>query len=79
MTFSVIGLIPQHLQSKRNIVKVEQCWNGGNRHSFRLTMPSGHRESVTGGAWTRQVASEALNIVEHVYGYDRRSVRFSHN
>ena len=49
-------------------------------NDFRLGyMPSGHRESVTGGAWTRQVASDALNIVEHVYGYDRRSVRFSHN
>ena len=79
MTFSVIGLIPRHLYGGRKIIRVERCWNGGTRFSFRLTMPDGSRESVTGEEWTRKVAGEALNIAEHVYGYDRRNVRFSHS
>lgn len=57
-------------------IKVESCWGGGERFSFRLTFPDGSRESISGDTWTRKTASQALDIAEHVYGYDRRNVRF---
>lgn len=61
-------------------VKVEQCWHGGEKFSFRLTFKdrSGRfrRESVLGCDWVRSVASEALDVLEHLYGVSRRVVRF---
>jgi hypothetical protein len=63
-------------------VKVESCWNGGDRHYFRLTFPCQNttvRESVAcvkGTDWDREYATIALNLLEHVYGITRRSVRF---
>lgn len=60
------------------IVKVERCWGGGEKLYFRLTMPCGSRESVIGEVWDRKTASEALDIVEKLYGANRRSVRFKH-
>lgn len=59
------------------IVKVEACWSGGNKYTFRLTLPNGTRESVTGQTWTRALASEALDLLANVYGYNRRAVRFA--
>jgi hypothetical protein len=59
------------------IVKVEACWNGNNHYTFRLTMPDGSREYVTGLEWTRTLASNALTMLENVYGYNRRRIRFS--
>lgn len=58
------------------IVKVEGCWSGNNHYSFRLTMPTGERESITGQSWTRTVAGRALDMLVNLYGYNRRSVRF---
>ena len=78
MSLSVIGLIPRHLYHKRVSVKVAQCWNGGNKYSFRLTMPDGSRESIGGQDWTRKVARTALDLLQNVYGYERRKVRFRH-
>ena len=57
-------------------IKVEGCWNGGSKYSFRLTMPDGSRESIMGEDWTRKLASRALDIAEHVYGFNRRKIRF---
>ena len=57
-------------------IKVESCWNGGDRHYFRLTLPNGDRESITGYTWTRSTATEALDLLESLYGYIRRSIRF---
>ena len=59
------------------IIKIESCWSGNNHYTFRLTMPSGERESITGMKWTRALASEALNLLENVYGYNRRAIRFN--
>lgn len=59
------------------IIKVERCW--GN--TFRLTTPTGEREFIShdeGDSWSRKYATEALNILEWVYGYKRRNVRFEH-
>lgn len=56
-------------------VKVERCLGG----YFRLTMPGGERENVNGDEWTREVASRALDVCEHLYGMDRSRVRFQHS
>ena len=59
-------------------VEVERCWSGSDKYEFRLTFPSGERECVRGYEWDRKVAGEALNIAEHLYGAERRRVRFRH-
>lgn len=59
-------------------VRVERCWCGGEKFTFRLTMPDGSREFVPGETWTRATAAEALNLLEHVYHVPRRTVRFTH-
>lgn len=59
------------------IIKVERCW--GNY--FRLTTPCGHREAIShdeGESWSRKHATQALNLFERVYGYNRSSIRFEH-
>lgn len=63
-------------------VKVESCWHGGERHTFRLTFMCQNRPTreeiacVEGTYWDREYATIALNILEHVYGLTRRNVRF---
>lgn len=59
-------------------IRVESTFGGhGDRaHGFRLTMPDGSREQLIGFTWTRKLASLALDIAEHLYGYKRASVRF---
>ena len=59
-------------------VRVERCWSGGNKFSFRLTFPEGKREHIVGYQWSRRVASEALDIAQHLYGARRQNVRFKH-
>jgi hypothetical protein len=61
------------------LVQVERCWCGNFNYSFQLTFPGGKRESVKGEDWTRETASQALNIAEHLYGANRHSVRFQHH
>ena len=56
-------------------VRVEGA-TAGSRWYFRLTMPDGSRESVPGDVWNRKTASAALDLLESVYGFDRRRVRF---
>ena len=57
-------------------IKVEACYGGNDHYTFRLTMPDGSRESIRGVKWTRKLASEALDIMVNVYGYNRRRIRF---
>ncbi len=57
-------------------IKVESCWCGGDKYVQRLTMPNGAREFITGSRWTRATATEALNLLERVYGFTRRAIRF---
>jgi len=57
-------------------IKVESCWSGGTDYSFRLTMPDGKREHIKGFYWTRSTSSKALDMLESVYGYKRRNIRF---
>lgn len=56
-------------------VKVEACWNGRDMCQ-RITMPDGSRETIRRDAWDRKAASEAIDLLEHVYGFGRRNVRF---
>lgn len=60
------------------IVKVERC----SRY-FRLSMPDGAREFISyddryDSWWCRHYATLALNVLENVYGFNRRSIRFEH-
>lgn len=75
-------------------VKVQECWGGNDRFYFRLLIPSygryipgqrfawGHStpyvERISGERWNRRTASEALSLLESVYGIPRRVVRFLH-
>lgn len=62
-------------------VIVTPCCNG-YRWYFRLLWTDSrgdHWQNIAGEEWTRKVASEALDVLEHVYGLDRKSVRFDHN
>jgi hypothetical protein len=56
-------------------IKVEAVW-GGRSSGFRLTLPNGDREQVAGDKWTRRLASQALDILEHVYHLKRSTIRF---
>jgi len=57
-------------------VYVERCTG-----KFRLTLPCGSREFISnpeGDLWCRKFATEALDILENLYGATRRNVRFEH-
>lgn len=56
------------------IVRVERCW--GDKLYFRLTLPGGQRESIGGEIWNRKTAKQALDLLESVYGYNRKKIRF---
>jgi len=58
-------------------VKVEACWGGGDNFYFRLTLPNGTREFVSGDTWNRSKASAARDLLENVYHIPRRNVRFA--
>lgn len=61
-------------------IHVELCYNGRrDKEIYRLTLPTGAREYVSvpdGDGWTRKAATKALDILEHVYHYNRRGIRF---
>lgn len=61
------------------VVKVERCWAGGEKYYFLLTIPpNGSRERISGEKWTRETATEALDLLEKVYHFPRRNIRFYH-
>jgi hypothetical protein len=57
-------------------IKVEATWNG-HRHGFLLTLPNGSREQITAVHWDRDARKCALNLLENLYGFKRRNVRFN--
>ena len=58
-------------------INVEQCWNGGDSFSFRLTF-NGRLEKVIAERWNRTVATQTKNLLERVYGLNRKNIRFEH-
>lgn len=59
-------------------VKVEHCWSGGDRYSWRFTANGKDQTMMTsfGRGWDRQIATEALDFLERNWGIKRRNVRF---
>jgi hypothetical protein len=60
-------------------VLVESCW--GDKLYFRITLPPeahsrANREFVVGDTWNRRTATEALDLLENVYGLKRANIRF---
>jgi hypothetical protein len=67
------------------IVRVMRCWTGGDFTVFSLRIPDPKAGICTerircygDGEWTRSKASEALDLLERLYGVKRSSVRFKH-
>lgn len=60
---------------ERVIVKVESAWAGKKIYQL-LTLPDGSRERIESETWNRTAAREALDLLQFVYGFDRRAVRF---
>lgn len=61
-------------------VYVDHCWSGGNNYKFRLDF-KGNREVIScspGDYWDRSYAKTALDLLQNVYGINRRRVRFVH-
>lgn len=58
-------------------IKVESCWSGADKFSWRFTLPNGKRVMVTKHweEWRRSEATRALDVLEWS-GVDRRTVRF---
>ena len=59
-------------------VRVEHCYCGNNKFSFRLSFPGGGIERITGESWSREIASRALDMAERLYSMKRANVRFTH-
>lgn len=57
-------------------ITVEQCF--AHNLYFRINLPGGGRETVWGDKWGRKQARLALDMLENVYGYNRKSIRFIH-
>ena len=58
-------------------VQVAPCFGGSLRH--RLEFMHGGQlcvETVRTEVWDRKAATEALDILQYVYGVNRRNVRF---
>ena len=59
------------------VVKVEQCSSGQHLY-FRMTWGDGHWQHLKRDTWNRKTASEALDLLETVYGLSRRNIKFEH-
>ena len=59
-------------------IYIEHCYGGG--FYWRLNCPGGMQERIADhdgrGQWTRAMACAALDILENLYGLNRKSVRF---
>lgn len=65
-------------------VNVTQCCGDHlyYRFSFCVEHFGNNKEEyfrINGEEWTRKIASEALDIIEQVYGFARNKIRFIHN
>lgn len=59
-------------------VEVESCWNGKSSY-YQITFPylsKKVRERINKENWNRKAATEALDLLEKVYGLNRKNVRF---
>lgn len=60
----------------------EECWNGGDRYSVRFTIKSGlfaGKRIVVGydaNGWTRQHATQALDLIQDLTGCHRNSIKY---
>jgi len=61
-------------------IKVGQDFSGSLRFrlSFYLPVLGYCCEYVRAEQWNRKVATEALDLLQHVYGISRKNVRFIH-
>ena len=61
-------------------VKVNHESTNHSRYRLRFTLPRLNQccEFVSAENWTRKTSSEALNLLERVYGIKRENVRFVH-
>lgn len=61
-------------------VRVEQCWSGGSKYSYRFTIVSGRyaggRFHITGEEWTRKIATEARDYLQNHYHAKRNSIKW---
>lgn len=63
-------------------VTVTRCWNGHELYFLVGFISQGNGFistcRITADEWTRATASEALNVLESVYGLCRSRIRFRH-
>ena len=61
-------------------VKVNHESTNNGRYRLVFTLPRLNQcyEFVSAENWTRETSSEALNLLERVYGIKRENVRFIH-
>lgn len=61
-------------------VRVNHEFTNISRFRLVFTLPRLNHccEFVRADSWTRETASEALNLLESVYGLKRKNVRFIH-
>jgi hypothetical protein len=61
-------------------VRVNHESTNHSRYRLRFTLPGLNHcyEYVRAENWTRETSSEALNLLERVYGIKRENVRFVH-
>lgn len=55
-------------------IKVESCFNG--HYVFQRLSWKDHYICIRDEKWSRKTAIEALNILENVYGLQRKTIRF---
>ena len=48
----------------------------GTSQGYRITMPNGEREHIPGEKWQIAQRKDALNLLEKVYGFARKNIRF---
>lgn len=61
-------------------VTAEACWAGGDKLTWRLTLPQGQRLSMRANEaarWDRETARRALDLLEVENYGPRRGIRFN--
>lgn len=61
-------------------VDVRQEFTNSMRFKLTFVLPRLGRcfEYIRAETWTKQVSTEALDMLQHCYGIDRKNVRFVH-
>jgi hypothetical protein len=61
-------------------VHVSPAFSGSQRHRLVFTHKGQHcTEYVRAEQWSRNAATDALDLLQYVYGVSRKSVRFCHH